>query len=240
MSDQKSDVDDAITHLTEAVLLLPTQRIVFALFHLATILLSRFEYDKQPDDFKSSITYFRLLRIRFHSLEAFDIPKTSGDLPSNLCRALAYNLVLTPTSGEMVQDFEEMVVLIPEFITADILTGYQKDAIVAFSTFVMILTTEMYRQEDTRRAVNRAIEVLREATVLNPDLSIFHILAICLTLRFYTTFDMNDFEEAMTILDRTLATCSPGNNLTVMERNSMMLISVLLVARMDVSPTPEY
>ena len=172
--------------------------------------------------------------------EAFDIPKTSGDLPSNLCRALAYNLVLTPASGEMVQDFEEMVALLPEFIIADILTGSQKDAIVAFSTFVMILTTEMYRQEDTQRAVNRAIEVLREATVLNPDLSIFHILAICLTLRFYTTFDMNDFEEAMTILDRTLATCSPGNNLTVMERNSMMLISVLLVARMDVSPTPEY
>ena len=240
LSGQNSDLDKAITHLTEAVLL-PTQRIVYALFHLATLLLTRFRYAKQPDDVKFSIKYFRLLRINFHSLEAFAIPQTSGNLPSNLFRALALKLVFTPATGEMVQDLEDMEALIPEVITVDsILTPYQKDAIEAFGAFAIILTTDMYRHEEIQRVVNRAIETLREATVLNPDLYIFHILGICLTLRIHTTFVMNDFEEAMTVLEKILAPCSPGNNLTPMERNAMMLISVLLVVRMDVSPTPEY
>jgi hypothetical protein len=130
LSNQKSDLDKAITHLTEAILLPPTQDIVFAFFHLAVFLLSRFSFYRQPDDLKSSIKYFRFLRVNFHSLEAFDIPHTSGDLPTNLFHALAYNLVLTP--GDMVQDLEEMVALIPEFITADILTYHQKHAIEVF------------------------------------------------------------------------------------------------------------
>ena len=143
LSDQKSDLDKAITHLTEAVLLLPTQRIVFALFHLATILRSRFECANQPDDLKSAIIYLRFLRINFRSLEAFNISPASGDLPSKLFHALALNLVLTP--GEMVQDLEEMIALIPEFITADISTLHRKHAIEAFGGAVTILKTEMYR-----------------------------------------------------------------------------------------------
>ena len=239
LSRQKSDLDKAITHLTEAVLL-PSQRTVFTLFHLATILISRFTSAGQLDDIKSSIKYLRFLRIKFHSLEAFNIPPASGDLPSNLFRALALDLVRTP--GGMVQDLEEMVVLIPEFITADILTPARKQAIEAFGAAVTILATEMYRQGDTQRVFNRAIEVLREAAVLNPDLYVSYVLAMCLTVRFRTTFVINDFEEAIAIFDRIVATCSPGNNLTATarKRDAMMLILVLLVSRMDLSPTPEY
>ena len=237
LSDQKSDLDKAITHLTEAVLLLSTQRIVYALFHLATILRSRFECANQPDDLKSSIKYLRFLRIKFHSLEAFDIPPASGDLPSKLFHALAHNLALTP--GEMVHDLEEMVSLIPEFITADILTLHRKLAISAFSGAVTILKTEMYRQADTQRVFNRAIEVLRDAAALNPDPEISYALAWCLAVRFETTRMMNDCEEAITNFDSVVATCSPGNNLTVIERNAMKLIPVLLISRGNLSPTPE-
>jgi hypothetical protein len=96
LSNQKSDLDKAITHLTEAILLPPTQDLVFAFFHLAGLLSSRFSSYEQPGDLKSSIKYFRFLRVNFHSLDAFNIPKTSGDLPTHLFNALAYNLVLTP------------------------------------------------------------------------------------------------------------------------------------------------
>ena len=67
--------------------------------------------------------------MNFYSLEAFDIPYTSGDLLSSLFNALAHKLVVTP--GEMVRDLEEIVALIPLLIAADILTNHQAQAIVA-------------------------------------------------------------------------------------------------------------
>ena len=239
LSNQKSDFDKAITHLTESVLLLPTQRIVIALYDLATVLLSRFTFHKQRDanDLKSSIKYLRFLRKDFHSLEAFDASYTSGDLSSDLFWALAQNLVLTP--GEMVQDLEEMVPLIPEFITADSLTFSQELAIEAFGSAVNALATEIYRQEDKKRVFNRAIQVLQEATLLNPDLRISFALAMCLAVRFETTRVMKDCEEAITNLDRVVATCSPEKNLTDMEARAINLISNLLVSRVNLSSTPE-
>ena len=239
ISDQKSDHDKVITHLSEAVLLPQTDDIVFVFFHLAAQLLSRYIRYKQPDDLKFSIKHLRFLRINFHSLEAFVIQHTDGDLSSLLFHALAYNLVSTP--GEMVRDLEEMVALIPEFITANVLTYSQKRAIKAFGSVVTTfkLATEMYFQEETQRVFNRVIHVLREAAALNPDLEISYVLAMCLAVRFETTLVMNDCEEAITNLGRVVATYSPGTNLTVLERDGINLISTLLVSRMNLSPTPE-
>ena len=234
---QKSDLDKAITHLTEAVLLSSAQRIVFPLFHLAALLHSRYTYYKRRDDLKSSIKYFRFLRTNFHSLEAFDIPHASGDLSTHLFTALAHNLVLT--RGEMVQDLGEMVPLIPEIIIANTLTYHQKNAIKAFNTAVIALSAEIFRRKDTQPIADRAIQLLREATVLNPDLEIAYALAMCLTCRFDTTRVINDCEEALNNFDRVIATCSPGKDLTPMESGSVMPISGLLVSRANLSPTPE-
>jgi tetratricopeptide (TPR) repeat protein len=237
LSNEKSDLDKAITHFTEAILLVPpTQDLVFAFFHLAAYLSVRFSSYRQPDDLKSSIKYFRFLRIHLHSLEAFDIPRTSGDLPAHLFIVLANNLVLTPC--DMVQDLEEMVALIPEFITADISTYHRKIAIEVFNQAVTV--TEMFRREDTQQVANQVIQVLREATVLNLDLDISYALARCLAARFYSTLVTNDYDEAMTIADRIVATHSPGNNLTKIQKEAMRLISDLLVSRLNTFSRPEY
>jgi tetratricopeptide (TPR) repeat protein len=238
LSNEKSNLDKAITHLTEAILLPPTHwhDLVFAFFRLATLLRSRFSFYRQPDDLKSSIKYIRFLRVNFQSLDAFDIPKTSGKLSSNLFHALAYNLVLTPDNVE--QDLEEMVALIPEFISADILTYQQKDAIEAFGDAVA--ETEMFRRGETQQVANLAIQVLREATVLNPDLAISDALATCLAARFQTTLAMSDYEEAIAIADRIVATHSPGNSPTRIQRDAMMLISFLLGSRLNSFSRPEY
>ncbi|KAN0141035.1 CHAT domain containing protein [Lactarius tabidus] len=240
LSRQKSDLDRAITHYVEAILLPPTQhfQIVFAFFHLAGLLLSRFSLYRQPDDIKSSVKYFRFLRINFRSLETFDVPLTSGDLLSSLFNALAHKLVSTP--GDLVQDLEEMVALIPEFITADILTDHQKQAIEAFGDAVTDTKTLIFRRKDTQRVADRAIQALRETTVINPDLDISFALARCLTARFETTPVMNDYDEAMSIADRIVATHTPGNSLTKTHRGAMLLISVLLVSRLELSSRPEY
>ena len=237
-SDQKSDLDKAITHATEAVLLTPTYDTVLAFFDVALFLLSRYRKCNQPDDVKYSLKYFRFLRKNFHSLEAFDIPPTSGDLPSRLLCALALNLLLTP--GDMAQDFEEMVALIPEFVTADALTVSQRRAMDDFSGVIIQFVKTMFRQEDTQRVANKAVQVLREATELNPDVHISYALAICLYARFETTHVMDDYEEAIGAAYRILATYSPGNNPTVMETNAMKLISMLLVSRLELSSRPDY
>ncbi|KAN0131128.1 CHAT domain containing protein [Lactarius tabidus] len=240
LSNQKSDLDNAITHSTEAILLLPTllptQDLVFEFFYLATLLCSRFSFYRQPDDLQSSIKFFRFLRVNFHSLEAFDIPHTSGTLPTELFNALTYNLVLTP--GNMVQDLEEMVALIPEFITPDILTHPSKTAIEVFTG--VVTATGMFCRKDTQLIANRAIQVLQEASVLNPDLVISSALATCLSARFQTTSVMNDYEEAVAILDRIVATHTHGNSPTVIQRNAMMTISFLLGSRLNSFLTPEY
>jgi tetratricopeptide (TPR) repeat protein len=238
-SGQKSDLDKAITHYTEAVLLLPNHEVqctVIMFFELATALLSRYSHYRQPDDLKSAVKYLRFLRIDFHSLEAFVIPRNTGDFQSTLFHALACNLLLTP--GEMVQDLEEMVALIPKLITAGILTYHPKQAFRAFSE--VITEIDMFRREDTRQVANLAVQVLRQATVLNPDSVISYALCRCLAARFETTLAMNDYEEAMVILDRIVATHSPGNRLTEAQTDAMMLISVLLVSRVNFFSRPEY
>ena len=199
----------------------------------------RYTSFNQPDDIKSSVKYFRFLRNKFHSLEAFDVPHTSGDLPSRLMCALAYNSLLTP--GDMMErDFEEMVALIPEFVTTDALTISQKQALHVFCRVLIRFLKTMFRQEDTQKVANRAIQVLREATVLNPDVEISYALAIGLFARFETTFVMSDSEEAIGAADRIIATYSPGNNPTMIVRNAMGLISMLLVSRSGSSSRPDY
>ena len=238
-SHQESDLDKAITHLTEAVLLPPTHDTVVAFFYLANLLLSRYTDYNQPDDIKYSLKYFRFLRNNFHSLEAFDVPHTSCDFPSSLLCALAHSLLLTP-GNMMERDFEEMVALIPEFVTADALTITQKEALNDFCEVLTRFVETMFRQEDTQKVANQAIQVLREATVLNPDLYISFALAICLSARFEATHVMNDYEEAIGAADSIMATYSPGNIPTVMERNAMLLISTLLLSRLELSSRPDY
>jgi hypothetical protein len=233
----KSDLDQAITHLTEAVLLPATQDIVLVFFTLATLLLSRFSLYEQPDDVKSAIKYFRFLRLNFHSLEAFDIPDTSGNLSSNLFHALAHNLVLTP--GDMVRDLEEVVALIPEVITVDTLTFHQKHAMEAFGEVVTPVSKTVFCREDTQRVADRAIQVLREAMVLNSDLVISCALATFLAARFEMTLVMNDCDDAIAIADKIVATHSLGNSLTTTQKNTIMLISDLLVSRMNSFSRPE-
>ena len=237
-SHQESDLDKAIIHLTEAILLPPTPDAVLAFFNLAALLRERYKVANQPDNIKYSVKYFRFLRNNFHSLETFDIPDPSGDLPSSLLSALAHNLFLTP--GGMERDFEEMVALIPEFVTADALTISQKQAMNDFCDVLTRFMKAMFRQEDSQKVANRAIQVLREATAINPDLLISMALAICLSARFETTLAMNDYDEAIGVADRIVATYTPGNSPTRSEIHAMLLISTLLVSRLQSSSRPDY
>ena len=75
--------------------------------------------------------------------------------------------------------------------------------------------------------------------MLNQDLLISYALAMCLSTRFEKTCAMNDCEEAISNLNRMVATFSPGNKLGEIERIVIKRISELLVSRVTLSPTPE-
>jgi tetratricopeptide (TPR) repeat protein len=233
---QKDDFDKSIAHLTEAVLLpfQPSEDVVLFLFQLASVLLSRFNAHKQPEYVKSSLKYFRFLRINFHPLESFGIPH--GDFTSRLVRALAQNLVLG--SGDMMQEMQEMVALIPEFLASDVSTDEAMPAIEAFADAVT--KTELFCRRDTQQVADRVIQMVRDATVLKPDLHVSFALASCLAVRFKTTQVINDYEEAIAIGDKIVAAPSPGETLTPMQTDTIKLIFILLVSRLNLYPRPEY
>lgn len=151
-SHAKCDFDKAITHTTELVLLLQTHDTVLEFFHLACFLLACYTHYDQPDDIKYSLKYFCFLQNNFHSLETFGVTYTGCNLPSILLCVLAHNLLLAP--GDMEQDFEEMVALIPEFVTADTLTINQKEALNVFCKVLAQFRKAMFHQDDTQKVAN--------------------------------------------------------------------------------------
>ena len=237
LSCKKGDFDRTITYLTEAVLLpfQPNQDLIHTFFLLATCLLSRLLLDKQPEDIKSSVKYFRFLRINFHPLETADIPH--GALTARLFQALT--LSLGYQCGDMRPDLEEMVALMPEVLASDVSTVDASEAIGTFAAIVA--STETFRRRDTQQVSERLIQILREATVLRPDsIDISHALASCLAVRFEKAHVINDYEEAIAIADKIVAAYSPGDSLTPTQRHAIILINALLSSRINSYSRPEY
>jgi hypothetical protein len=114
LSQEKGDLDKCITHLTEAILIpfQSMQDVVHMFFQLATVLLSRFNIYKRPEDAESSLKYFRFLRTNFHHLEAFDIPH--DQFTSRLVAALAGDLM--SGFGDRIEGMEEMAALTHELL----------------------------------------------------------------------------------------------------------------------------
>jgi hypothetical protein len=240
---QKDDFDKSIVHLTEAVLLpfQPSEDVVLCFFHLATALLTRFIDHEQLEDLKSSLKYFRFLHINVSPLEAFGT--MHGLITTRLVRALACNLRFG--SDDMIQGMEEMAALITEFLASDVSRYHDSESRQTIQNFSMALTeavtrTEILHREDTQQVVDRVIQMVREATVLKPDLHVSLALASCLDARFMTTHVINDFEEAIAIADNIVAAPSPGKSLTPMQTDAIWLISSLEVSRLNSYSRPEY
>jgi tetratricopeptide (TPR) repeat protein len=234
-----SDVDKAITHLTEAILLPfpPGPIVVKAFYMLAAVLLSRSNRYHQREDVKSSVKYFRFLRNNIRSLEYFDF---SDEVTPRLVYALTRNVMLG--SGDMIQNVEEIVELFPEVLTSDVLTPGASEAIELFAEVfagVVIKTEILHRMQ---QLADRGIQMLREATGLRPGSHIVsYALACCLAARFEMTHVIDDYDDAIAIADTIAAIHSPGDGLIQTRRNdAMMLIRVLLILRLNSYSRLEY
>ena len=240
-SQNKDDLDKSIAHLTEAVFL-PFQsshNVVHILFQLANVLHSRSLVYKQPEDVKSSVKYFHWLRVNFHplQLEASDIPR--GQLTLHLVQAMAHKLNLMPLESRdniMIQDLEEMAALTHELLSSDISTSDLVDPIITFCGAV----SHKFSLSDVKPPPEQFIHVMREAETIIPHSDVSYALALCLTQRFLIAHAINDYEDAIAIADKILASHSPGDSLTPVQREATQLIQALVVTRVNSYSSPEY
>ena len=139
-------------------------------FELASALQLRVSSYRQPEDIKTLVVYLRFLRSNSRPPEGFHLPHLvpRAKVSSRLFYALAHNSELV--SGDMIQEMEEMLDLIPDFLNSDGLMDHRTHTIIVFTA--AFAETGIFRRPDTKRLTDRAIQMLREATVFQPDLSL--------------------------------------------------------------------
>ena len=238
LSHQKEDLDKAILHYTEALLLPPISRgdpclkVVQTLFRLAMTVLKRFEEFKQPDGIEYAVQYLRYIR-RF-SLDSFDVSRTL--VMTSLIRTLRAQV--RSNFGNWTQDIKEMVVLCNELISSNI----SED--VPTATFrcldLAVLHVDSHHGFPTDM-LDEVIECLRDAvrvfSLAPASYNVMYALASALGIRFRKTHSKEDYEEAIVVLERIM---EPGGCPDSFRSAPLSLAISLADHRSTIFPDPEY
>jgi CHAT domain-containing protein len=209
LSNQQEDLDKAILHLTESILLQPRStpepkpNIVFAFFNLSVALYQWSNASKQPEDVAYVAKYLRHLR---------DQPQETLGFPPHhvttlLVDALASQVKLG--AGNLMQNIEEMAVLCRELFTLDMLDDDTSRSITRFALTVM----SKIRPGVPDQPLDQLIECLRASRKHKPDLREARFaLALALSCRYIMTFKNDDHEEAASILDEIITSSPSGGS----------------------------
>ncbi|KAI0248460.1 CHAT domain-containing protein [Lactifluus subvellereus] len=193
------DLDNAILHYTEAVLLplRPLDNtgpdIISCLFLLARTLHIRFLSTRQPGDLKSSIEYLR------HLLNLALPPRVREDITVELVRALGVYVKLE--AGSRTHSAEEILVLCRELLALNISGGHLVNVIVILGSLAVAASRENWEEP-----LDQVIEYMREAIEMCSSESYMAYavalttLAQTLTLRFTRKYSIGDLQEAIAIL----------------------------------------
>ena len=209
MSDDEEDLDGSILHITYSIFLPFWPMIqdgpnpITSFSSLTLALLQRAFMSMQSSDLKWCIEYFHHLRDL--SLEAFGI-KRDG-ITASLMRALILQVRLG--SADITTKIKEIVALCHELLSLDDLETHSTDAIEAFAN----LFHTHYTLELARPPLDELIQCLRAANTRLPDSH--HVplaISMCLLLRFNATRSNDDYNDAITTLDRIIATHSSADD----------------------------
>jgi CHAT domain-containing protein len=231
--DQKDDLDKSILYFTESLIFPPLSwlahgtMILTVLSTLALSLLKRSRVFKEPEDAISAAKCLRHLRELAYTPFAF----LRQPVTALLVAALATQMGLK--ASDVVQALEEMAVLTHELLTSDPFGVFTTDAITAFA---LVLSTELPLPSSDQLS-NQIIECLRLARIHKPEIrQVPFSLALCLRHRYFDT--MNDeLDEAASILDEVIASCSPGDELVA---PSQMLAADIAMIRLAAVTHPEH
>ncbi|KAN0134112.1 CHAT domain containing protein [Lactarius tabidus] len=234
---QKEDLDKAILHYTEAIILLhiqakPIFNVVHTFFDLAMALLERSVNFDQPEGIEYATEYLR--NIRKFPLDSFDVSRK--DVTSWLIRALYAQV--NSGAGNWTQDINEMVVLCNELLS---FSKYEVVPTAAFSHLGKAVThvEAKHRLTTGTQMIDEVIECLRAAVKVCPPASyeVTEALAYTLGLRFFKTLSKEDCEEATTLLERIP---EPGGCPDSVRGTHSSFVTVLAHVRSLMFREPEY
>ena len=205
---QKDDLEKSILYLTESLFFPPLSWILFgqmihkALFFLALSLFQRSKLAEEPKDAICAAKYFRYMQDPAHTSFAY----LRQDVTALLVETLGFQMYLKASDVE--HTFDEMTALTQELLTSDPSSDLTTHAVVCFTRAV----GHKIPTEAPDRVLNEVIKCLRLAKMHKPELrDIPYVLAICLFARYYHTLNDDELDEAVSTLDETIASSSPGD-----------------------------
>jgi CHAT domain-containing protein/tetratricopeptide (TPR) repeat protein len=228
------DLDQSILHFTEAIFLpLPWNgyclNFIQIFFAITLALVHRANESRQPEDVTHAIIYLRYLRGQ--SLEAFNIPPNR--VTGLLVEALGVQVEME--LGDVRQDIEEMTVLCHELLKSDIPT-------TSVTGFIMVLVRVVRGGQwgEPQGPSHKVMECLQEANKRLPgSYEVSIALARSLFKRCLTADSNDDYEEAVTILDKVIH--APGDTrLTKHQEEALWLAHTFALTRFYAIGRPEH
>ena len=243
LSHQREDLDKAIVHLTESILLSPLSRlnrgriVLPFLFLLARTLLLRSTVSKQPGDAICATKYLSHLRDQPH--EILSIPRQQ--VTALLVNALALQVEME--AGNAMQNIRDMAVFSRELLeTSDIDATH---FIVLIYAAVKSKVRAGAAAGALKQPLDELIEFSRVAKKRRPDLLEGHwTFAKSLIGRYRMTGVNDDYEEAVSSLEEIVAYRPPGNfqdeSVAKLRTSATGLLTLLAKKRSVVYQNPEY
>ena len=241
LSNQREDLDKAIIHFTESILLSPLSWLqrgsIFldALFPLASALFLRSKVSKQPEDAICATKFLSHLRDQPHEISSIPRYQTTAFLVG----ALALQVELE--AGNAMQNIRDMAVLSHELLEIpDVDTTHLIDLI-----HTVVLSKIFPGVPD--QPLDEVIEFSRAAMKRRPDsLEGRMTFSLALMCRYYMTCVNDDYKEAVSIFDEIIAYRSSGNSQDDSEYEAKArayatgLVTALAVMRSIIYQNPEY
>jgi tetratricopeptide (TPR) repeat protein len=239
MLQEKEDIDKCILHFTESILLPPVSRdrphLVQQFFNLTFALLERSDDFEQPEGVEDVIRYLWFLQRL--PLDSFDVPRAI--VTGSLIRALGVQVKWGAVNG--TRYIREMVVLCNELIISNKLADFPTDAFIVLAE----ATEEEFRRGLAIESLDEVIVCLREAVKVCPPGSsryreVLLSLARQLRARFFKTQSLDNYEEAITLLDKILDPNQLGGCPDSIWSIASSLVTQLAVLRYSLFKSPEY
>jgi len=232
-SDQREDLDKAITHLTSLLppddsSLIDGRLPLRAALFLALALNKRATLSKQPEDAIRAAKYLRNLRGHPHKAPGISLNEVTG----LLVEALAFQV--KSGTGNAMQHIGEISLLCHELLTSNAPDRFTSPSIVHFADAVF----SKFRVWNPDLPLDQVIECLQLARMRKPKLRVAHIvLALCLTSRYYVNLVNDDYEASASILRETSS--SPGDSQDEYLAVLQTLVEMMAVTRSHAHTTPE-
>ena len=206
------------------------------LLDLAHALIERSERFERHEGIKYAIEYLRFLR--GSTLDSFRVGVRRDFVTALLVWGLRIQIQIHAGNGDGTRDIKEMVVLCRELLTSDISTSFPEAAFTSLHVAADLgfLFTHPIELQD------EIVECLRGAVRVCPLDSFPTLLALAekLLARFMRTHTLDDYEEAMALLENILHPNRPGGCPDSIRGLASTLATRLMFTRFATFNNPEY